>query len=157
MTVLRSWEEYYRYLVCFSLSLLFRLLCSAIAYSPCLFYTYRWSLYHQLAALITHPPYSTRLSHPPASLSMSRRQGNPSTWDQYERGGSPGRTGSLNSDDARHISFEENSYLGSSPQTDGEEGLNVRRRRYATKFGGKWLARPRVEESDRLTVAFCVN
>lgn len=67
---------------------------------------------------------------------MANRQANPSNWDQYERGGSPGRTGSLSSNDARHISFEGNSHLGSSPRGDGGEGLNIRRRRYATRRAG---------------------
>lgn len=62
---------------------------------------------------------------------MSTRQTNPSTWDEYERGGSPDRAGSLSTSDGRHIAFEDNDYLGQSLRdgAEGSEGYQTLRRR----------------------------
>lgn len=52
---------------------------------------------------------------------MSNGRSNPSIWDAYERGESPGRS----------VTFEDNEHLGESPREGAGEGLlNVRRRRY---------------------------
>lgn len=63
---------------------------------------------------------------------MSGRPRIPSTWDQYERGGSPG-AGSLSTNDARSVAFEDD-YLGQSPHGEGAEvsdeySTHMRRRR----------------------------
>ena len=63
---------------------------------------------------------------------MSSR--NPTTWDQYERGGrSPGRNGSFSSVGNRSVQFEDESLLGRSVDANGygEDGEwpQLRRRR----------------------------
>ncbi|KAK0623055.1 transmembrane amino acid transporter protein-domain-containing protein [Immersiella caudata] len=58
---------------------------------------------------------------------------NPSTWDQYERGGanSPGRTGSVSSMGNRSVQFEDESLLGRSVDSGADDGEwpQLRRRR----------------------------
>ncbi|KAI3400989.1 hypothetical protein diail_1197 [Diaporthe ilicicola] len=62
-------------------------------------------------------------------MSRSDRTRNPSTWDQYERGGSPGR-GSVSSNGGRSVAFDDE-YLDHSPRAsaDGENLTSMRRRR----------------------------
>ncbi|KAF3769912.1 hypothetical protein M406DRAFT_245931 [Cryphonectria parasitica EP155] len=64
---------------------------------------------------------------------MSDGRSNPSTWDAYERGGSPDRPGSFSTSEARHIAFDDNQYLGQSLRTtgagDSDDNLQARRRR----------------------------
>lgn len=63
-------------------------------------------------------------------MSGSSRHRNPSTWDQYERGGSPGR-GSVSSNGGRSVAFDDE-YLDHSPSAghDDRDLTNARRRRY---------------------------
>lgn len=99
---------------------------------------------------------------------MSNGHSNPSTWDDYERRGSPARTGSLSTSDGRHISFDQNNHnhLGQSPRTEASDGLHVRRRRSVTTksteclpssgrkkkvFTDKTIGRPRSSVTNRLS------
>ncbi|EOO02815.1 putative vacuolar amino acid transporter 1 protein [Phaeoacremonium minimum UCRPA7] len=61
---------------------------------------------------------------------MSSR--NPSTWDEYDRGGSPDRTGSISSTGGRSVQFDDDSYLDQAPDGEGQDTewhSNLRRRR----------------------------
>lgn len=62
-------------------------------------------------------------------MSRSTRNRNPSTWDQYERGGSPGR-GSVSSNGGRSVAFDDE-YLDHSPGAGADDRnlTNARRRR----------------------------
>ncbi|KAJ0118530.1 transmembrane transporter [Diaporthe amygdali] len=62
-------------------------------------------------------------------MSGSSRNRNPTTWDQYERGGSPGR-GSVSSNGGRSVAFDDE-YLDHSPRASVDDGnlANMRRRR----------------------------
>ncbi|KAK7717596.1 hypothetical protein SLS64_003090 [Diaporthe eres] len=62
-------------------------------------------------------------------MSGSTRNRNPSTWDQYERGGSPGR-GSVSSNGGRSVAFDDE-YLDHSPGAGADDRnlINARRRR----------------------------
>ncbi|KAL2289651.1 hypothetical protein FJTKL_01891 [Diaporthe vaccinii] len=61
-------------------------------------------------------------------MSGSTRNRNPSTWDQYERGGSPGR-GSVSSNGGRSVAFDDE-YLDHSPGAGADDrNLNNARRR----------------------------
>lgn len=67
---------------------------------------------------------------------MSNGRSNPSVWDAYERGESPGRS----------VTFEDNEHLGESPRAEGAgEGLlNVRRRRYVANSDQKKREKTRI-------------
>lgn len=63
-------------------------------------------------------------------MSGSSRSRNPSTWEQYERGGSPGR-GSVSSNGGRSVAFDDE-YLDHSSNAgpDDRDLSSTRRRRY---------------------------
>jgi hypothetical protein len=63
-------------------------------------------------------------------MSGSSRSRNPSTWEQYERGGSPGR-GSVSSNGGRSVAFDDEYLDHTSSAGPDDRGLtNARRRRY---------------------------
>lgn len=68
----------------------------------------------------------------PGSERPNMTSRNPSTWDQYERGAnSPGRSGSMSSMGGRSVQFENESLLGRSVESSGDdaEWPRLRRRR----------------------------
>lgn len=81
----------------------------------------------------TLPRAESSRSQPFQRRTMTSR--NPSTWDQYHRGGaqSPGRTGSVSSMGNRSVQFEDDSLLGRSVDSNNDDGgewpQHLRRRR----------------------------